>query len=263
MEMSNFIIKVKRPSVLIVLIIMLSPLIGQTQVISDNQEVFRSPEGVELLTDIPYREGSQMWLVDIAIPTDAKGTLPTIVTVHGGGWRVGDKNGQRGLIIRMAQNGFVGVAIRYRLTDEAPFPACLEDVKCAVRWLRANAETYHVDPNRIGAMGHSAGAHLAAMLGLVPKEAGFDAGAYQEQSSMVNAVCAISTPTDFLDWKEEGGSPEDLRVCWRGRQIPGLIGQSKPHLSPMFLILRHPFYSFMGLMTPRCPSIRRCILRKP
>jgi acetyl esterase/lipase len=92
----------------------------------------------------------------------------------------------------------VAVSLNYRLTDEAPFPACVEDVKCAVRWLRANAAKYNVDPQRIGAYGNSAGAHLVAILG---PEAGLEGdGPYQDQSSQVQAVCCSATPTDFTDW---------------------------------------------------------------
>ena len=85
------------------------------------------------------------------------------------------------------------------MLDEAPITACVEDVKNAVRWLRAHAEEYHIDPERIGASGNSAGAHLAVMLGVCPPSAGLEGdGPYQEYSSMVQAVVASATPTDFL-----------------------------------------------------------------
>ena len=78
-------------------------------------------------------------------------------------------------------------------------PASIEDVKCAVRWLRANAKKYNVDTKRIGAYGNSAGAHLVCMLGLVKAEANMEGdGPYQDQSSLVQAVCASATPTNFL-----------------------------------------------------------------
>lgn len=90
------------------------------------------------------------------------------------------------------------MTVNYRLIDEAPFPACIEDVKCAVRWLRAHAEKYNLDPNRIGGYGNSAGAHLVAMLGLVTADAGLEGdGPYRDQSSLLQAVCASATPTDF------------------------------------------------------------------
>ena len=83
-----------------------------------------------------------------------------------------------------------------RLIGEAPLPACIEDVKCAVRWLRAHADQYHVDPDRIGAYGHSAGAHLAVMLALCPRSAGLEGGGgWDEFSSGVTSVVGGSTVT--------------------------------------------------------------------
>lgn len=162
------------------------------------------PESVELRVDLAYREGNEKWRLDLAMPkVRGDESRPGLVIVHGGGWRSGDKGGGqwRSLPLEYAAKGYVAVSVNYRLTDEAPFPACVEDVKCAVRWLRANAEKYNVDPKRIGAYGNSAGAHLVAMLGLVGPDAGLEGdGPYQEQSSLVQAVCCSATPTDFSDW---------------------------------------------------------------
>jgi acetyl esterase/lipase len=168
------------------------------------------PAGVELVTDIAYREGNPKWRLDLAMPKErGDRPRPALVIIHGGGWRSGDKGGGmwRSLPLEYAAKGYVAISINYRLTDEAPFPACVEDVKCAVRWLRAHAEKYHVDRERIGAYGNSAGARLVAMLGLVGPEAGLEGdGPYQDQSSLVQAVCCAATPTDFTDW--EGRAPE-------------------------------------------------------
>jgi len=168
------------------------------------------PEGVDLLTDLAYREGNEKWRLDLAMPKGPRGEpRPALVIVHGGGWRSGDKGGGqwRSLPLQYATKGYVCISVNYRLTDEAPFPACVEDVKCAVRWLRANAEKYNVDPERIGAYGNSAGAHLVAMLGLVGPDAKLEGdGPYQDQSSLVQAVCCSATPTDFSNWGELGRS---------------------------------------------------------
>lgn len=168
------------------------------------------PEGVKLITDLAYREGNDKWKLDLAMPLDrGDQPRPAIVFVHGGGWRSGDKGGGqwRSMPLEYAAKGYVCISVNYRLTDEAPFPACVEDVKCAVRWLRAHADEYNVDPNRIGAYGNSAGAHLVAMLGLVGPDAGLEGdGPYQDQSSLVQAVCCSATPTDFAHWGEQGRS---------------------------------------------------------
>jgi beta-glucosidase len=167
------------------------------------------PDGVKLETDIAYREGNEKWRLDLAYPeAKSKSRHPGLVVIHGGGWRGGDKGGRqwRSIPLQYAAKGYVCISVNYRLTDEASFPACVEDVKCAVRWLRANADKYSLDPSRIGAYGNSAGAHLVAMLGVVGPDAGLEGdGPYQEQSSLVQAVCCSATPTDFSNW---GGSSE-------------------------------------------------------
>ncbi len=174
------------------------------QILSDEQLQRQTPDGVVVVPNIPYREGHERWKLDLAMPK-AKGDKPraAIVFVHGGGWRSGDK--RRGIFLRgaldYASKGYVCITVNYRLTGHASFPACVEDVKTAVRWLRAHAEKYNVDPDRIGAFGNSAGAHLVSMLGLVPKDAGLEGdGPWKDQSSVVNAVCAAATPTDFPNW---------------------------------------------------------------
>lgn len=176
----------------------------------DEQVRSQLPEGVVAELGVSYREGeSKAWTLDLFRP-EAKSDAPRpgIVFVHGGGWRNGDKRSGTFLrgAIEYAQKGYVCITVNYRLVDEAPLPACIEDVKCAVRWFRANAETHGLDPERIGAFGNSAGAHLVCMLGLADKEAGLEGdGPHQDQSSLVQAVCASATPTDF---GLMGGDPE-------------------------------------------------------
>jgi acetyl esterase/lipase len=104
------------------------------------------------------------------------------------------------MLLDYALKGYVTISVDYRFLGEAPLPACIEDVKCAVRWLRAHADRYHVDPDRIGVYGHSAGAHLALMLGLCGPSAGMEGdGGWNEYSSRVSAVAGGSTPTVLPD----------------------------------------------------------------
>ena len=199
---------------------------------------YAPPTGIRLLADVPYRDGSPIWRVDIALPEVSDGRpRAVIINVHGGGWSGGDKNGGRSSICYWAQRGYVGVSVRYRLLGEAPFPACVEDVKCAVRWLRAHARDYSIDPNRIGAFGHSAGAHLVAMLGVCPKNAGLDTGPWSDQSSLVNAVCAVATPTDLAGSREvnrfPGATEEERRTLARQCSPLTYVNASAP---PFFLI---------------------------
>ncbi len=166
------------------------------------QMLERVPDGVIAEPDVAYRPGdSKAWRLDLFRPA-AKGDKPRpgIVFVHGGGWRSGDKRAGTFLsgAIEYAQKGYVTITVNYRLTGEAPFPAAIEDVKCAVRWFRAHAKEYNLDPKRIGAYGNSAGAHLASILGLVRPDAKLEGdGPWQDQSSLVQAVAASATPTDF------------------------------------------------------------------
>ncbi|MAT71290.1 MAG: hypothetical protein CMJ58_17400 [Planctomycetaceae bacterium] len=157
---------------------------------------------IKVVRDIAYREGdSKAWRLDLAMPAAVTDELrPALVIVHGGGWRGGAKEVDvyQKMMTDYAKKGYVTINVEYRLTGEAPFPACIEDVKCAVRWLRAHAEEYGVDPDRIGAYGHSAGAHLALMLAMVPKSAGLEGdGGWDEYSSGVNVAAAGSPPTEL------------------------------------------------------------------
>lgn len=157
---------------------------------------------IKVIRDIAYREGdSEAWRLGLAMPAGKPEELqPALVIVHGGGWRGGSRTVDvfQEMMTEYAGKGYVTINIDYRLIGEAPFPACIEDVKCAVRWLRAHAAEYHVDPNRIGAYGHSAGAHLAMMLAMVPKSAGLEGdGGWDDFSSVVNAAAAGSPPTEL------------------------------------------------------------------
>lgn len=159
-------------------------------------------DGITIFRDVAYRKGdSKAWRLDLAVPTEAANELqPALVIVHGGGWRSGSKSVDvfQKMMTDYARKGYVTINVEYRLTGETPFPACIEDVKCAVRWLRAHAEKFHVDPDRIGAYGHSAGAHLAMMLAMVPKSAGLEGdGGWDEYSSVVNVAAAGSPPTEL------------------------------------------------------------------
>ena len=168
----------------------------EPQLITDDQMRERAPEGVLLELNIPYRDGHELQQLDLAMPeAESGGPRPAIVFVHGGGWVRGDKRTANFVqpMLEYAASGYVTINVNYRL-DRSKRP-CVEDVKCAVRWLRAHAAKYNVDPNRIGAYGNSAGAHLVAMLGLSQAEKRLKSGPWAEFSSGVQAVAASATPT--------------------------------------------------------------------
>jgi len=134
--------------------------------------------------------------MDVYYPMSG-GPWPVLLYVHGGGWNKGDKAegvGWRG----MTERGFLVVSVNYRLAAYgSKFPVMIEDIKCAVRYLRAHAAEYNLDTDHIGAIGASAGGHLVALLGTADQSAGWDAGEYADQSSRVQAVVSMSGFSDF------------------------------------------------------------------
>jgi acetyl esterase/lipase len=166
--------------------------------------------------DLVYGTGGGTDLkLDLARPADGPGPYPAVVCIHGGAWRLGDRRflsmnirsmDNQSLIGALAARGYVAVTISYRLVPAAKFPAQIEDCKAAVRWLRANAAKYNIDPDRIAACGYSAGGHLACLLGVTEKADGLEgAGGNPDQSSRVQVVVDLFGPTDLTpgDWTPE------------------------------------------------------------
>ena len=157
------------------------------------------PADVLFEPDIVYANlPDQDLMLNLARPKDATNPLPCIVVIHGGAWRGGHRNLHNNLTWKFAQRGYVSATVSYRFCPKFPFPAQVQDVKAAVRFLRANAQKYNIDPDRIGAVGFSAGAHLSMILGVMDKADGLDdSGPNPDQSSKVNAVVSFFGPTDF------------------------------------------------------------------
>jgi acetyl esterase/lipase len=133
--------------------------------------------------------------MDLYLPGEG-GPWPVLVYVHGGGWTAGDKANTMGIGGEQIQ-GYALASINYRLYPAVRFPKMIEDVKCAIRSLRAHATQLNLDPNRIAAMGASAGGHLVSLLGTSDQTTGWDVGEYLDQSSRVQAVVALAPATDF------------------------------------------------------------------
>ncbi len=141
--------------------------------------------------------GGEALKMDIFQPNAGLKPAPVVVYLHGGSWVGGDKY-EIGLAgRRLADRGYVVAAVNYRLAPQHKWPAQIEDARCAVRYLRANAARYNLDPKRIAAWGSSAGGQLAALLGLAGPQAGFDTGSYREQSGVVQAVVDMFGPSDL------------------------------------------------------------------
>ncbi len=142
--------------------------------------------------------GDESLGLDLARPKKADGLRPAVVCIHGGGFRAGNREHHDRLCIQLAQRGYVAVTVTYRLAPKHPFPAAVHDVKAAVRWLRANAAKYGVDPQRIGTTGDSAGGHLALFLGVTGDVKEFEGTEGNPgESSRVSCVVDVYGPSDF------------------------------------------------------------------
>ncbi len=203
--------------------------------------------------DLVYRTvGGKDLTLDLYVPQMAKpgDRFPVVVWIHGGAWRSGSSK-DRCPAVPLVNRGFVVASINYRLSSEAIFPAQIHDCKAAIRWLRANAGRFPIDPDRIGVWGASAGGHLAALLGTSGGGKELEGGPDNlAHSSRVQAVCDYFGPTDFLKMNDEPGetdhnaadSPESALIGGPIQKNPEKVAQANPITyasadDPPFLIL--------------------------
>jgi acetyl esterase/lipase len=227
------------------------------------------PEGTVVHRDLAYvtKNAHERHVLDLYLPAEGD-NLPLIVWIHGGGWQNGSKDRPTGL--QFLRDGYAIASINYRLSGHALFPAQIEDCKAAVRWLRANARKYRIDPNRFGVWGASAGGHLVAMLGTTGGVKEFDVGENLQVSSRVQAVCDFYGPTDFLQMDahrvpgaalthDSPGSPE-------AKLIGGPIQENKEKVAranPITYIRKDapPFLIVHGDADPLVPHHQSELLR--
>jgi acetyl esterase/lipase len=185
-----------------------------------------------------------------------------VIYLHGGSWIGGDHE-SGGFIIQqigdaLNQKGFLVASANYRLGPAEPWPAQIADAKCAVRFLRANAETLDIDPKEIGIWGHSAGAHLALLVGTAGPDAGWDSGPYPNQPSTVEAVADFAGPSDLVTLGEEEGLPgvvQDNFVSLLGHVPPEQVPAELKAASPVNYVSKDdpPFLIIHGDMDPIVP----------
>lgn len=210
--------------------------------------------------DIPYADLSPAEKLDIYLPEAGGGPYPVIVSIHGGAFMIGDKtDAQLQPMLEGLRRGYAVVALNYRLSGEAEFPALVHDAKAAIRWIRANAARFSLDPDRIAAWGGSAGGYLSTMLGTsagIAELENLNMG-NPEQSSNVQAVIDWFGPTDFLKMdlqltasgfapapnQSHSGenSPESLLLGGKITEIPDRVRAANPETyirpnAPPFLI---------------------------
>ena len=158
---------------------------------------------IEIEKEVEYSNPADQHLkLTLCRPKQIEGLAPAVVFIHGGGWTAGNRDRWQGACEELARRGFVAVTVTYRLAPAFPFPAAVEDVQAAVRWLRANAERLKIDPARIGAVGDSAGGHLAQCLGVgvdtrLASPSTDHASGADGQPSRVQCVVNIYGPNDM------------------------------------------------------------------
>ena len=178
------------------------------------------PPGVIAQRGLVYaRYGTREMHLDLFQPK-GKGPFPAVILVHGGAWITGNHAMENPFAIELARRGYVAATVEYRLSNEARYPAAIHDLKASVRWLRANAAVYNIDPNRIAAVGASAGGHLVALLGATNDMPDFEgAGGNAKVSSRVESVVDIDGTATFIDpgnIEKEKKSPFDTNTRFIG-----------------------------------------------
>ena len=169
---------------------------------------------VEITEDIVIGTVEERSLkADLFLPAKGDENGAAIVIVHGGGWREGDKGQLGGYGLLLAREGFVCLCSSYRLSQEKKWPAQIQDIKCAVRYIRSNSKKLNIDPERIGITGNSAGGHLSLMAGLKKVSVEFEGNAgNNEVGSEVKAVCAIYPPAQIRNYENSDPTVDAYRA---------------------------------------------------
>jgi acetyl esterase/lipase len=194
--------------------------------------------------DLPYARLSPAQKLDVYLPPEGDGPFPVILHLHGGGFAIGDKRDAHFLpLLQGLQRGYAVVSANYRLSGEAVFPAGLQDIKAAIRWLRANQREYHLDGNRIAAWGGSAGGYYVTMVCLTANVAELDDLSLGNPQYPCNVQAAVDWfgPIDFLAMDKqlaesglglpdhsEADSPESRYMGAKITEIPDQVRRANP-----------------------------------
>lgn len=158
--------------------------------------------------------------LNLARPKTGDGPFPTVLCIHGGGFRAGKRDSYDALCVSLAERGYVAATITYRLAPQHKFPAAVHDTKAAVRWLRANAKTYKINPEKIGVTGGSAGGHLAQFLGVTANVPQFEGtGGNADRPSHVNCVVNVYGPSDFTKSYGKSVDAHEVLPLWFGGNL--------------------------------------------
>lgn len=176
----------------------------------------KPPPGARVERNIPYvPEGDPAQVLDIYLPEKPSDKpLPLVVWIHGGGWRGGSKNGC--LATYLIPHGYAAASVEYRFSQKALFPAQIQDCQAAIRFLRANAAKYNIDPDRFGVAGDSAGGHLSALVGAAGGASAFTPiGGNDKTSDRVQAVCDFYGPANFNTVVEQAAADKNVKNIFK------------------------------------------------
>ncbi|MBN1265579.1 MAG: alpha/beta hydrolase [Anaerolineales bacterium] len=215
--------------------------VGNTHLPADTSHIKRK------YINIPYASQSELQKVDIYLPEEGEGPFPVIISIHGGAFMGCDKSDTQVLpMLEGLKRSYAVVALNYRLSWEAIFPALIYDAKAAVRWIRANALKYHFDPDRIAAWGGSAGGYQSLMLGVTAGISELEdlSMGNSDQPSHITTFVSWYGPTNFLKMDEQlaanglpsppgkehnsSNSPESLLMGGTITEIPDKVRKASP-----------------------------------
>jgi acetyl esterase/lipase len=205
------------------------------------------PDDVVFEKGIEYANPDGQHLqVNIARPKQGEGPFPAVLCIHGGGFRAGHRDGYNPLCLKLAQHGYVGITVSYRLAPKYQFPAAIHDVKAAVRWVRANSARLHVDPERIGVTGGSAGGHLVQFLGVTSDIRSFEGDEGNAKfSSAVQCVVNFYGPSDFTQSYGKSVDAHEVLPLWLGGNLETAhqkhvmaspLNWVNPHAAPTLIV---------------------------
>lgn len=189
------------------------------------------PAGVRMERDLVYvPDGDNAQRLDLYLPVATpEHPLPLIVHIHGGGWSGGSKFPCP--LLHLVGRGYALASVEYRFSQKAKFPAQIQDCQAALRWLRANSAKYHLNPEKVGVVGGSAGGHLSALVGMAGGKQAFpEIGGHEDVSDQVTCVCNIYGPANFATVMQQADEDVNVRNVFPfnkpGDPYSALIGAS-------------------------------------